>query len=221
MRRSVQVVIFAGEHAEMGASGDLRLPEDSKVTGPHRDRLLFAGGGKWTRASLAVPPFDQTFYALNTPRLVAPKPLSPLNNRCPAATLEIANRCNSISATAWREQTFSQFKLHKLVYADTRARSGLSAQVTVRVIAKVADAYKLDHTCQRNFASLGSLAYDDRILRYHADSVSIWSTAGRQTIPFVCGQRQRGLLSQRQGESDLVYRDGQFLYATWSTSSRR
>jgi hypothetical protein len=65
----------------------------------------------------------------------------------------------------------------------------LSAQVVVRVIAKVAKAYKLDHSRQRRFAPLGSLAYDERILRYRQDSVSIWTLAGRQEVAFVCGAR--------------------------------
>ena len=132
------------------------------------------------------------------------------------STLEVANAAaNAISATAWQHRTFSQFQLHKLVYAETRARAGLSAQVVVRVIAKVADAYKLDHERLRTFAPLGGLAYDDRILRYGDDAVSIWTMAGRQYVPFVCNDHQRRLLAQRQGESDLVYRDGRwFLYAT-------
>lgn len=131
-------------------------------------------------------------------------------------TLERANAAaEAVSARAWRERTFSQFKLHKLVYADTRAASALAAQVVVRLIAKVADAYKLDRTRQRHFAPLGSLAYDARILRYRQDSVSIWTVAGRQEIAFVCGDRQRKLLASQQGETDLVYRSGRwFLYAT-------
>jgi putative transposase len=131
-------------------------------------------------------------------------------------TLETANTAaNVISAVAWRHRTFGQFKLHKLMYAEARATSGLSAQVVVRLISKVADAYMFDKTRPRQFRSLGSIAYDDRILRYRWGEVSIWTIAGRQSIPFVCGQRQRALLAQRQGESDLVYRDGSwFLYAT-------
>jgi IS605 OrfB family transposase len=131
-------------------------------------------------------------------------------------TLETANTAaNAISAVAWRERTFGQFKLHKLVYAEPRANSGLAAQVVVRAIAKVADAYKLDRARRRHFAPLGSIAYDDRILRYGSEYVSIWSVAGRQAIPFVCNAHQRRLLAQQQGESDLVYRHGRFyLYAT-------
>src|SRR5712692_4048519 len=60
-------------------------------------------------------------------------------------TLKVANvACNYISGVAWQSKTFGQYKLHHLVYADVRAKFGLSAQMTVRSIAKVADAYKLD-----------------------------------------------------------------------------
>jgi putative transposase len=123
-------------------------------------------------------------------------------------TVEAANAvANSISAVAWREQTFGQYRLHKLVYNDMRTSTGLTAQVVVRVISKVADAYKLDKSRKREFRPHGSIAYDDRILRYGSDYVSIWTVGGRQGIPFVCGERQRILLASRQGESDLVYRD--------------
>lgn len=131
-------------------------------------------------------------------------------------TLESANAvANVISAVAWQNQTFGQYRLHKLVYNDVRASTGLTAQIVVRVISKVADAYKLDKTRRREFRPLGSIAYDDRILRYRQDRVSIWTTGGRQEIPFVCGERQRQLLGSRQGETDLVYRDGDwYLLAT-------
>jgi len=124
-------------------------------------------------------------------------------------TLREANgAANFVSARAWRERTFGQFALHKLVYAEIRQCFPLSAQVVVRMIAKVADAYKVDCVQQRHFRPLGSIAYDDRILRFGNDYLSIWTTAGRQRIPFVCGARQRSLLASRQGESDLVYRSG-------------
>ena len=131
-------------------------------------------------------------------------------------TLEAANdAANAISSLAWSERTFQQFSLHRLVYADVRASTALSAQMVVRLIAKVADAYKADRSRLRRFTSRGSVAYDDRILRYTADAVSIWTLGGRMTIPLVCGKRQQELLTHRQGESDLVYRDGQwYLFAT-------
>ena len=133
-------------------------------------------------------------------------------------TLERCNAaCDYLSERAWETKTFRQYDLHKLAYYDIRQRFDLSAQMTVRCIAKVADAYKLDRQTRRTFKPHGSIAYDDRLLSWKLDrqTVSIWSVANRLTIPFVCGERQRALLQTRQGETDLVYIGGEFfLYAT-------
>ncbi len=40
-----------------------------------------------------------------------------------------------------------------------------------------------------------------------------WVNRNHQTIPFVCSDRQRRLLQRRRGESDLVFRQGQFYEA--------
>jgi putative transposase len=132
------------------------------------------------------------------------------------ATLEHANdAANAISETAWTMRVFGQYALHKLCYSDIRARFNLGAQVAVRLLAKVADAYKLDRKRPRLFRRHGSIAYDDRILKYFPERVSIWTVEGRRQIPFLCDDRTRKLLKNRQGESDLVYRDGAWLlYAT-------
>ena len=131
-------------------------------------------------------------------------------------TLHRANAAaNEASAVAWKEKAFGTFKLQSLVYRSLKEKYALTAQIVVRLVAKVADVYKLDRNAQRFFRKDGSIAYDDRILRYGEDRVSIWTTAGRQSIPFVCGKRQKKLLESRQGESDLVYRRGKwFLFAT-------
>ena len=148
-------------------------------------------------------------------RLIAQLKLLPTSEQHAALlrTLETANVvCNDISAAAWNAQTFKQFDVHKLVYDATKATSGLSAQMVVRQIAKVADAYKIDREVQRTFKPHGAIAYDDRILSWnlHAPSVSIWTVHGRQSIPFVCGARQWALLQTRRGETDLAYVKGQF-----------
>lgn len=132
-------------------------------------------------------------------------------------TLERANdAANQLSQIAWNARTFRQYDLQKIGYRQIRESTGLTADLVIRIIAKVADAYKLDRKGQRFFRPLGSVAYNDRIVRYRKNSsVSIWTTSGRQTIPFTCGDRQRALLATRQGESDLVTRDGKwFLLAT-------
>ncbi len=133
-------------------------------------------------------------------------------------TLEAANAaCDFVSKQAWQSKTFKQYDLHHLCYKEVRAQFGISAQVTVSVIAKVADAYKLDKDTRRKFKPTGSVAYDDRILSWRmSDSmISIWTVEGRLRIPFVCGERQRELLNSRLGETDLVmFRDKFFLSAT-------
>lgn len=121
-------------------------------------------------------------------------------------TLARANEAaNAISAWAWEHRVFSQFSLHKGTYHDIRARFALSAQMVVRVNAKVADAYKLDKKTPRTFRPTGAIAYDDRILRWQVatSQVSLWTVKGRMTLPFVCGDRQRELLATQQGETDL------------------
>ena len=116
-------------------------------------------------------------------------------------TLEAANAaCNYICGVAWSTRTFGTFALQKLCYQDIRETFGLSAQMTVRAFAKVGDAYKLDKQTQRTFLPLAAIAYDDRILSFALpdSSISIWTLDGRQTIPFVCGERQRAMLRMRQ-----------------------
>ncbi len=148
-------------------------------------------------------------------KLIAQLKLQPTPDQHAALlrTLEVANAaCTAMSATAWQTQTFRQFDLHRLCYEQVRASFEVSAQLVVRCLSKVADAYKLDRETQRTFKPHGSIAYDDRILSWnlHAPSVSIWTVAGRQSIPFVTGARQMELLATCKGETDLAYVKGQF-----------
>lgn len=128
-------------------------------------------------------------------------------------TLETVNdAANYISERAWETKTFRQYDLHHLLYYNLRSRFNLTAQIVVRVLAKVADAYKLDRRIKRAFNRQGSIAYDKRILSWKtADQlVSVWTLDGRLKIPFVAGPRQLELLRLLSGEADLVYQDGCF-----------
>jgi len=138
-------------------------------------------------------------------------------------TLEVANAaCNYISERAWKERSFRQYSLHKLVYYDVREQFGLSSQMVIRCISKVADAFtatvrgtrrsKLDKKRPRTFRQHGAIAYDSRILRWKLEKseVSIWAAGGRQHIPFVCGEHQKELLKTQKGESKLALVDGAF-----------
>lgn len=128
-------------------------------------------------------------------------------------TLERANAaCDYISERAWETKTFGTFRLQKLVYSEVRTRLDLTAQIVVRIVSKVADAYRLDKKAQRTFRKHGAIAYDDRILKWYTDArrVSIWSIGGRLNIAYQAGERQRELLRYQKGESDLVYSKGTF-----------
>jgi len=128
-------------------------------------------------------------------------------------TLEQANAlCDWLSEQAWELQKFRRFDLQAACYRAARERSGLSAQVVIRCLAKVADAYTLDKRTRRTFKPHGAIAYDDRILSWQTNNqrVSIWSIGGRLNIPYQAGARQLELLQYRQGETDLVYRKGAF-----------
>src|SRR2546423_61377 len=109
---------------------------------------------------------------MSTMKLVASVKLlvTPEQSNALLQTLETANAaCNVISEWAWENQTFGQYALHHGRYADVRAEFELTAQVVVRAIAKVADAYKLDKQTQRTFSPHGAIAYDDRILHWYVD----------------------------------------------------
>ena len=129
------------------------------------------------------------------------------------ATLRAANlACNAVSEWAWSNRKFKQFDLHHGNYYAVREQFGISSQVAVRCVAKVADAYKLDKQTKRTFKPTGSIAFDSRILRFLFDTrmVSLWTVNGRITVPYQCGEHQAKLLQKQKGECDLYFVDGQF-----------
>lgn len=130
-------------------------------------------------------------------------------------TLERCNAaCDYLSAKGFEAGILRAFDLHKLGYADVRERFGLAAQVAVRCIAKVADAYKLDRKVQRSFRKHAAQPYDDRIISFKPnDMVSIWTLGGRIKIKSVMGKKQRDLLAFRKGEVDLMFVRGAFYLA--------
>jgi IS605 OrfB family transposase len=148
-------------------------------------------------------------------KLIAQVKLLPSKEQADALkeTLARANAaCDAISGVAWENKVFKQYALHKLTYHESKHELNLSAQIIVRCIAKVADAYKLGKETKRTFKRQGAIAFDDRILTWFMDKqlVSIWTVAGRQKIPYTFGERQKRLLESRLGETDLVYRKGSF-----------
>lgn len=129
-------------------------------------------------------------------------------------TLERCNEaCNWLSAQAFEFGVFGKFALQKTHYYSMREKFNLTAQVAIRCISKVADAYKLKNKCDklREFRKWSAQPYDDRIFRFaKGDSVNLWTLNGRQTIPFSCGRKQRNLIPFRKGEVDLMFIKGKW-----------
>lgn len=126
-------------------------------------------------------------------------------------TIKEANAaCNVISERAFTSRIFNQFKIHKECYYVIRESFNLTAQLVIRCISKVADAYKIDRKTQRTFKELGGIAYDSRILSYNIVQkiVSVWTIGGRQKMPFVCHNDK--YLPFIHGECDLVFKKGKF-----------
>jgi len=122
--------------------------------------------------------------------------------------------CNYVSEVAFKEQTSSQVKLHHLTYYAIREKFGLSAQMAVRVIGKVAETYKADRKRLHTFKPHGAIVYDQRILTFKfPDKVSILTIEGRQVIPFVFKNYRQLDIRRVRGQTDLVYRNGDFYLA--------
>src|SRR6266496_2004496 len=128
-------------------------------------------------------------------------------------TLERANAaCNWISEQAWATKTFNTTRLHHLTYYAARSQFDLGSQITVRCVGKVIEAYKPDKKTKRLFKKLGGIPFDSHNLTFKTEGqqIVIWSVGGRLTIPFTAGASQLALLEHQQGESDLIYRKGEF-----------
>ena len=128
-------------------------------------------------------------------------------------TLERANEaCQHISDYAHQSGKHSKYKLQDDIYHEVRERFDLAAQMTVRALGKVADAYKTNPDAHNQFDIRGGFPYDSRILSFYTDrqEVSIWTLGGREQIEYEVGDNHRDLLEQDKGEADLIYRDGMF-----------
>lgn len=132
-------------------------------------------------------------------------------------TMERFNEaCTWLAGEAFAAQCADKYMLQVDYYATLRERFGLSAQMAVRAISKVSEAYKRDKSKRPTFRTRGAVPYDQRILSFKAaDRVSILTLDGRALIPFVAGEYHRARLDGVRGQSDLVLRKGRwYLYVT-------
>lgn len=146
---------------------------------------------------------------LTLPVQLAP---TPEQHRALAKTMRRFNAaCDAIAVTAFREHCANKVALQKLVYYDIRRDFGLSAQLTIRAISKTVEAYKRDRSIKPRFRPNGAIPYDQRIMSWKGlEHVSLLTLDGRQRVATRFGEYQAGRLDKRQGQADLVLRNGAF-----------
>jgi IS605 OrfB family transposase len=121
------------------------------------------------------------------------------------------NACNEISQFAFNQKCFGKFNIQKQVYHDIKSKYGLSAQMVIRAISKVAESYKADKKTLHQFKEHGAIVYDQRILSYKGLShVSIWTIEKRQKVAMVLGDYQKARVDRIKGQADLILVKGVF-----------
>ncbi|WP_369637666.1 RNA-guided endonuclease InsQ/TnpB family protein [Nocardia sp. JMUB6875] len=174
-------------------------------------------------------------------KLVVPVKLLPTPEQAAAlaGTLDTANAAATwLAGQAQTTDRRGRADLQREHYSHLK-EMGLSAQPALHVLRKVADAYttRAANVAAGNYGPRGSRRrgraenspirfrpdaaqpFDDRCLswQYDMQSVSIWTIAGRMKNLRYTGSADqlKALRLYRQGETDLVHRDGMwFLYAT-------
>ena len=118
--------------------------------------------------------------------------------------------CNDISYIAFKNQEFRKYHVHKLVYHKIKDKfKNCSSQLIVRAIDVVSNTYKIKRTKFPNkFNKLSSVVYDDRVLTFKENYVSIWTINGRIKIPIHIHNKE--IFQSRKGQTDLVYQNGNF-----------
>ncbi len=129
------------------------------------------------------------------------------------ATVEQFNEAaNWLAPKAYERKLANKFALQKLYYKDLRHLFGLSAQMAIRCIAQVVEAYKRDKKVQPSFRKHASIPYDQRLYSFKGiDRVSLLTLEGRVFVPMLMGNYQREQFGYAKGQADLVLRkDGKW-----------
>lgn len=134
------------------------------------------------------------------------------------ATVERFNEAAGwLAGEAFDLKVANKIELQKTHYAKVRERFGLSAQMTVRCIAQVCEAYKRDKSKRPHFRKHAAMPFDQRMMSFKGvDRVSLLTLTGRVLVPFVMGKYQAERFTNAKGQCDLVLRkDGKwFLLVT-------
>jgi IS605 OrfB family transposase len=122
-----------------------------------------------------------------------------------------------LAGEAFCLKTANKVKLQQLYYRQLREDFGISAQMAIRCIAQVCEAYSRDKNKRPRFKKYASIPYDQRLMSFKGvDRVSLLTLEGRVIVPVIMGEYQSERFNGKHGQCDLVRRkDGKwFLLVT-------
>jgi IS605 OrfB family transposase len=126
-----------------------------------------------------------------------------------------ADACNWVNKTTDPKLT-NRITLQALAYKEVRVRFGLSANLSIQAIRRVAANRKVAKQKKRSVKGFAptSADYDARIFSFREKdwTVSLTTVDGRERMPIQVGNYQRGKLAGQQPTSAqlCLHRDGQF-----------
>jgi len=117
-----------------------------------------------------------------------------------------------LAGEAFRLKTANKVELQQLYYSQLRDDFGISAQMTIRCIAQVCEAYGRDKSKRPRFKKYASFPYDQRLMSFKGlDRVSLLTLEGWTIVPVIMGKYQSERFNGKHGQCDLLRRkDGKW-----------
>jgi IS605 OrfB family transposase len=117
-----------------------------------------------------------------------------------------------LAGEAFSLRTHNKVELQQLYYRRLRDDFGISAQMAIRCIAQVCEAYSRDKSKRPRFRKYASIPYDQRLMSFKgADRVSLLTLEGRTVVPVIMGDYQSERFDGKHGQCDLHRRkDGKW-----------
>lgn len=128
-------------------------------------------------------------------------------------SIAFSDACNFVLKGASEEKTHNAIKLHHFFYVKIRELFGLSANLAVRAIRRVASnltRLKGKRKAPKLFKPK-SIDYDSKIFTFKEEKevVSLTTTRGRVQVPMILGERQRiALKGQNPTAATLINKAG-------------
>jgi putative transposase len=122
-----------------------------------------------------------------------------------------------LAGLAFDRKLSNKIELQRIAYRELRERFSLSAQMAVRCIAQVCEAYKRDKSIKPRFRPHAAMPFDQRMMSFKdVDRASLLTLTGRVSVPMLIGKDQAERIGYPKGQADLVLRgDGRwFLLVT-------